>query len=108
MLVIDYHKGIERTIDFLEKEGVIKMWKRKDRKYHILLKYRNNMGVINKIQFFSTPGGRVYKKVKEIRRLERFRYLGVYGISTNRGILSAKQALQNNVGGELIFYISYV
>lgn len=67
----------------------------------IELKYHNaKEPVISGIERLSKPGRRLYSPSKAVPRT-----LGGYGItilSTNKGILSDKQARSQNVGGELL------
>lgn len=52
------------------------------------------------VKVISKPGRRVYLKAKDIRPLRRG--LGVTVISTPSGLMSHKQALKKNLGGEVI------
>ena len=59
--------------------------------------------VIEKIQRISTPGLRVYSGAKKMPRI-----LGGFGtaiISTSSGLMPARQARQQGIGGELLCYI---
>lgn len=67
------------------------------------LKYVGRTPAMSDVKLLSKPGRRLYTSVKDIPRT-----LGGYGVtivSTNRGILSDKNARQQNVGGELICQI---
>lgn len=56
--------------------------------------------VIRAIERVSKPGRRVYSKSKEIPRV--LRGLGVFVLSTPKGIISDRAARQMNVGGEIL------
>lgn len=56
--------------------------------------------VIRAIERVSKPGRRVYSKAKEIPRV--LRGLGVFVLSTPKGIISDRAARQMNVGGEIL------
>ncbi|MHC4375858.1 MAG: 30S ribosomal protein S8 [Planctomycetota bacterium] len=56
--------------------------------------------VIRAIERVSKPGRRVYSKAKEIPRV--LRGLGVFVLSTPKGIVSDRAARQMNVGGEIL------
>ena len=67
----------------------------------IFLKYDlNGKSVIEKIDRCSRPGQRVYVGNKEIPRV--LDGLGISILSTSKGILSNKSAVQLGVGGELL------
>jgi small subunit ribosomal protein S8 len=58
---------------------------------------------IEKLQCISKPGLRVYTGAKKMPRI-----LGGFGIailSTSRGLMTDKQALNEGIGGELLCYI---
>jgi|TARA_B100001079_G_scaffold168641_1_gene144716 small subunit ribosomal protein S8 len=64
------------------------------------LKYYKGMPVIKKIRRISKPGIRVYSKIKELNK--PYGGLGISIISTPKGVMSDKQAIVNNVGGEIL------
>ena len=71
----------------------------------IALKYtkENNESVITKIQRISTPGLRKYSNSSDLPRV--LNGLGIAIVSTSKGVMTAKQAKKENVGGELICYV---
>src|SRR5271168_5258039 len=66
----------------------------------IELKYHEGEPAIRKIERVSTPGRRVYSGIKDLGRV--FNGLGVYILSTPRGVLSDNEARVQNVGGEVL------
>ena len=60
--------------------------------------------VIRSIERVSKPGRRVYMQARSIPRV--LRGLGIYVLSTNKGILSDRQAREQNVGGEVLCKVS--
>ena len=70
----------------------------------ITLKYtEHHQSVISGLQRVSKPGLRTYSGAKTMPKV-----LGGYGIaivSTNKGIMTDKQAKTNNVGGEVLCYV---
>ena len=67
----------------------------------INLKYGpNGERVITSIKRESTPGRRVYVGVGDVPRV--LGGLGVAVLSTNKGILSSREAKRDNAGGELL------
>ena len=71
----------------------------------IALKYtkEDNESVINRIQRISTPGLRKYSNSSDLPRI--LNGLGIAIVSTSKGVMTAKQAKKENVGGELICYV---
>jgi small subunit ribosomal protein S8 len=71
----------------------------------IALKYTKDTkeSVIKKIQRISKPGLRKYASSSELPRI--LNGLGIAIISTSHGVMTAKQAQRENVGGEVICYV---
>ena len=71
----------------------------------IALKYDKDTkeSVIRKIQRISTPGLRKYVASKEMPRV--LNGLGIAIVSTSKGVMTNKQARQENVGGEVLCYV---
>ena len=69
----------------------------------ITLKYVDKKSVISGLQRVSRPGLRNYADVENMPRL-----LGGFGtviLSTNKGVMTGKNAKANNVGGEVLCYV---
>ena len=98
--------NIKKRIAFvLKEEKYIKdFFFIKDRDFitiRIFLKYDlNGKSVIEKISRCSRPGQRIYVGSKEIPRV--LDGLGVSILSTSKGVVSNKSAVQLGVGGELL------
>ncbi len=60
--------------------------------------------VIRSLERVSSPGLRRYAKASELPRV--INGLGIAIISTSRGLLTDKQAKEENVGGEVLCFIS--
>ena len=71
----------------------------------IALKYNKETKepVIKKIQRISKPGLRKYSSASEMPRI--LNGLGIALVSTSHGVITAKQAQRENVGGELLCYV---
>lgn len=78
------------------KQGLIK----------IALKYdaATKQPAIRSLERVSRPGLRQYAKPAEIKRV--INGLGVAIVSTSKGVLTDKQAKAQNIGGEVLCYIS--
>jgi small subunit ribosomal protein S8 len=60
--------------------------------------------IIREISRISKPGCRVYRGVGEFPRV--INGMGISVLSTSRGVLSDRQARQQNIGGELLATVS--
>jgi small subunit ribosomal protein S8 len=71
----------------------------------IALKYNKETkeSVIKKIQRISKPGLRKYAGANEMPRI--LNGLGIAIVSTSHGVMTAKQAQRENVGGEVLCYV---
>jgi small subunit ribosomal protein S8 len=71
----------------------------------IALKYNKETKepVIKKIERVSKPGLRKYAGSKELPRI--LNGLGIAIVSTSKGVMTGKQAKQENVGGEVLCYV---
>lgn len=91
----------------LKDEGFIKDYKYKEDNKQgqltIYLKYINKEKTINNLKRISKPGLKVYVKKDEIP--EVLGGLGIAILSTSKGIMTGKEALQRHLGGEVICYI---
>ena len=72
----------------------------------IALKYtkENNESVITNISRISRPGLRKYSNSSDLPRV--LNGLGIAIVSTSKGVMTAKQARSENVGGEVICYVN--
>ncbi|MDE6626258.1 MAG: 30S ribosomal protein S8 [Lachnospiraceae bacterium] len=90
-------EGYVRAVDIVE-EGKFKT-------IHITLKYGKdkNEKIITGIKRISKPGLRVYAGKDELPKV--LGGLGVAIISTNKGVLTDKQAREAQVGGEVLAFV---
>ncbi len=94
--------------DILVKEGYVKGYEIKDegvqKSIVMTLKYGpNGEKVIQGLKRISKPGLRVYAEASKLPKV--INGLGVAIISTNKGIITDKQARELNVGGEVLCYV---
>ena len=95
--------------DILAKEGYIKGWAMEDagafQNMHITLKYGKDKSekTISGLKRISKPGLRVYASKDELPRV--LGGLGIAIISTNKGVITDKEARNAGVGGEVLAYI---
>ncbi len=100
----------KRITEILYDQGYILKYKFDDEGVQgvikIALKYdpQTRKPVIRELKRISKPGLRNYAKSTEMPRV--INGLGIAIISTSRGVLTNKQAKAENVGGEVLCYIS--
>ena len=93
------------VLDALQREGYIRGVSRAELKAGIQeltieLKYHEGEPVIKEISRVSTPGRRIYSRIKDLRRV--YNGLGISILSTPCGVLSDSEARAKNVGGEVL------
>ncbi len=93
----------------LKDEGFIKNFKviddNKQKLLRLYLKYTpTNQSAILNLKRISKPGRRVYKGAEELRPI--FNNIGIWILSTSKGVITNKAAKKLNVGGEVICEIS--
>lgn len=89
-------EGFIRDVEYIDdnKQGIIR----------IFLKYGpNNERVITGLKRISKPGLRVYAKADEVPRV--LNGLGIAIVSTSKGVLTDKEARQQQAGGEVLAYV---
>ncbi len=69
----------------------------------IRMKYDHRRSVIEDLERVSKPSCRLYCGSKEIPRVKDG--MGIAILSTPKGILSGKDAVKQNVGGEILCYV---
>ena len=111
------HRVVEVPASNLKKEmtkilfdqGYILSYKFEDKtaqgSIKIALKYdkMTRESVIRDIQRISKPGLRMYTSATDVPRI--LNGLGIAIVSTSRGVMTGKQANQQNVGGEVLCYV---
>jgi small subunit ribosomal protein S8 len=76
------------------RQGLIRIW----------LKYDTEKNpIINKLVRVSTPGLRKYVDVEHLPRV--MNNLGIAILTTPKGVITAREARRQNVGGEVLCYI---
>ena len=93
------------VLEVLKREGFIRGYSQQElrpgiNELMIELKYHEGTPVIKEISRVSTPGRRVYSKIKDLSRV--YNGLGISILSTPRGVMSDAEARDANVGGEVL------
>ena len=96
--------------DILTREGYLSSYREADngdrpgRTLTIEMKYSPDRArVISGLRRVSKPGLRIYKKRDEIPRVQGG--LGVAVVSTNKGLMSDREARKNRMGGEILCFV---
>jgi len=89
----------------LKDEGFIKNFKliddNKQKLLRIYLKYSaDNQSAIIQLKRISSPGRRVYLKAEDLHPV--YNNMGIIILSTSKGIITNKAAMQLNIGGEVL------
>lgn len=104
---IPYSHLNENVLNVLKEEGYIASFVKKEIRKNIStltvkLRYFQNAGVIKTITKVSKPGRRVYYSVQDLKEKKFCNGLGIAIISTPSGVISDKDAIHHNVGGEVL------
>ncbi|MEN8224339.1 MAG: 30S ribosomal protein S8 [Bacteroidota bacterium] len=95
-----HEKGYILNYKFVEGEGNPQGTIKIALKYHPVTK----QPAINKLERISKPGIRKYVGSDELPRV--LNGLGIAIISTSQGVMTEKEAKKENVGGEVLCYVS--
>ena len=100
-----YSKMATNILDVLKNEGYIRAYKVKEVRagvslIDVELKYFEGAPAIQKIDRVSKPGRRHYSSIEELARPSNG--LGVFVLSTSRGVISDAEARKLNTGGEVL------
>jgi len=95
------------VLEVLKDEGFIGPFSKEEIRnnisiLNIQLKYFQDTGVIKSISRVSKPGKRVYYSIKDLKENKFCNGLGIVILSTPRGVISDKNAIYHNVGGEVL------
>ena len=108
-VVIPHSKGIESLANVLKNEGLletVEVAAEKNKKNLIV-----TIGLVGEtvrpleVKRISKPGRKMYIKAKDIKKSSRG--LGILVISTPKGLMANKEAVKNNLGGEIICKIQF-
>lgn len=97
----------EAVLEVLKAEGFITSFIKEEERSNVFLlniklKYFQNEGVIKTITRISKPGKRIYYSIKDLKEKKFCNGLGIAVISTPKGVISDKDAIRQNIGGEVL------
>ena len=102
-----YSNVVFSIAKILEKEGFINKVSAKDegsrRLLKIELKYNKNLPSISDIKLISKPSVHYYVRKNRMARAVQKNEVGI--VSTNRGVMTTRDARKQGIGGELICQI---
>ena len=95
----------EQVARVLHDEGYIEDYSVAGEPPHKLLKVYLKYGplgedVVHRMERVSKPGRRIYRAVEDLGYVHNG--LGIYVVSTNRGVLSDRECRREHVGGEVL------
>jgi small subunit ribosomal protein S8 len=105
-MVVPHSKLKIAVLEVLEEEGYVGAYKivenaKNMRIIEVDLKYSvEGKPAIREIKKVSTPGKRIYSAVNDLE--DYYSGMGIYILSTSKGVISDRRARQLGVGGEVI------
>lgn len=94
-------------LNILWEEGFILNYKISDKNsnmFEIFLKYKHGIPVIKHLIAITKPNNRIYCSSKQLWKINS--NLGLFVLSTSKGILSLTKCKKKNIGGELLLLIN--
>lgn len=95
---------LANVAEVLKQEGYIEDWAKEGESekptIRVALKYHHGTPVIQNIKRVSKPGRRSTSAIGDLPMVKNG--LGIYILSTSKGVLSDHNARQHNVGGEVL------
>nr|YP_009472630.1 ribosomal protein S8 [Rhipilia penicilloides]ARO74293.1 ribosomal protein S8 [Rhipilia penicilloides] len=94
----------ERIVQIFAQHGLIVNFQRSNQTLVLTLKYQKNQPILMKLQRLSRPSCRLYVKTQNIPKI--CGKLGIVLLSTSKGILSDREAIHFQVGGEILGFVA--
>ena len=103
-VVVPHSKYKEAILEVLKAKTYIHDFETiKEGKFEEIKIHFNKTRPTLNIKRISTPGGKVYKKYTEIRKVREG--LGISVVSTSQGIMAGFEAYQKKIGGEILLEV---
>lgn len=104
-VIVPHSKLKENVLQVMKREGFIPAYELTKIGNHSYLKItlgydEKKRPIINQIVRVSKPGRRIYTEKEGIVPIRRG--LGISILSTSKGLMTDKEAIANNIGGEII------
>jgi small subunit ribosomal protein S8 len=105
-VVVEYNTLCESVLNILKDNGYIKDFKvisnNNKKSIEVYLRVFGDKSVINSFKLLSTPGRRLYVDLAELKYKYSFNPFSLVIVSTSKGVMTMKDAISNNVGGQLV------
>lgn len=104
--ILPLSKFAKNILEVLKKEGFISSF-REDKALKTLtveIVYINRMPALNEVKIISRPSIRVYKDKKGLEN-KRSKGIKTTIISTSKGVMTTREAIEKSLGGEILFEI---
>ena len=102
-----YSKMTEAIVDVLVRNGYLESCERRGRGakrvLDIKLKYENGADAFRGVKFISKPSRRIYAGYQDLKSVRHGYGLAI--LSTQKGIMTNKEARKHKVGGEVLFEV---
>lgn len=96
-------KSLVKVAEVMVKSGYLGGIKKAEDGVLVELKYESKKPVVSGVQRVSRPGARIYSGVNDIPRV--LGGIGMYILSTPKGVMNDKDAKKTKNGGELLLKI---
>ncbi len=107
-IIAPYTRIARDIAKVLEKEGFLEEVRQetvdKKKMLSFKIRYRNRVPVLTDVKIISKPSIRVYTPSKNINVSQR-KGMFIFVLSTSEGILTGREAIKKNLGGEVLFKI---
>ena len=109
-ILVKKSKNTINILDILRTEGFIRGYIIEDKNISVLLKYLSDKPVITKIEPISAYNKNKFISANNLLQLKELtkksnQGLGLFILSTSKGILSDYKSIEKNVGGQLILRV---
>jgi len=102
------HVKSDEVLNLLNKltcHGFIYGYNNNNHLVKIYLKYNRNFEIIKNFKIYSTPGRKVFVSVYKLKSLVYLFPTAWFLLSTDKGLKTHQEAIDLNMGGELLFSI---
>jgi small subunit ribosomal protein S8 len=109
-ILVKKSNNTKNILDILQGEGYIRGYVVKEKNIEVLLKYLSDKPVISKIESISAYNKNKFISANNLVQLKELtkksnQGLGLFILSTSKGILSDYKSIENNIGGQLILRV---
>mgnify|MGYP000933565982 CR=1 FL=1 len=98
-VVLKSNKLIKAAAETLKRAGYLNEIKIEGDEIKVTLSYKKKEPVLDRVKIISKPGLRIYMTAADIAEIRK---PSILLISTSKGVLTSKEAVKENVGGEVI------